>query len=1125
MLRSLVGSEMCIRDSSWATTSDQLFEYPTGITQAETSCNLQGLRLTLSFALLTRISFFLVSGILRGCKMAESLEHLQSTITRQIQSSLREVHANAANNPLRALDPLRAVHRFPACVNLDMQDAIISIVAAENSTEGGLQGSAHLFETMDFAIGSHLNLELGPRGGEDKADVGLTLGAQCSSKFRDVHEPIVEPFSVSLQFVRAQDCGPERWTLLNSCMANLSELKMSLPAHMVCFVEDALTLHHAKLLKDETVGLIKEAFPSELLAICKVFKFQLPDTPSHEPVIEIAPENEEMLDPFVARLDRIEVALQRASTANERSSENVNSEREAKTELLSNIEDRLEEAQIQLHYSRNGMTPNIYNHRVILAQGAAAAIKNQGYLKMQAGMHIHQMKKRWFILRGNEMLYLRDTSSTVPLGHIQLQGAIVSDCQPVLGTSRDHALCFQLIWSDVTILLQAPSIEEKSCWIAELMTAISLQESGFCGFLTEERSQKQCYFELGARNLTTYSEPNGAAQGSLHLHEGMTVTSSDTQELAFKIRDESRFCLTLVAQDAEQKQRWMEAVSLSIRGPRGGMHGNTRLRSGSLMRSGAHESQIGNMQQVQLHVVGHQTVKDSYTLYTIQVTHSTFSWPVYRRFSEFVSLHRQLTKEHHQSIASLSPNSVAAFKTRQLFGSLHADLVHQRQILLQEYIQAISSDSALRNSSCFYSFFSLQNLAELDPQGAPAEHVHGGLAKAGIQVHMKHTGTVSVIECAPALFGGVNGTPTVFPYDIAGRLVLANPPYADLALSRVDGSERSLWDGAVVVVLRGLVTFGVKARHVQDAGAAAMIVVNEEGGVKVSMELTAAENGARSEYTMPSVAIEWEDWLRFRSELPTKCCVTSADRAMLGFDPDRPDQLLSTLSPAQTGEDMGISVQADEIEAEAVDLHLNYALANFMKLREECDTLIQQKDIFEQENQHLQADSAMQQSTFNAQMNRMDAEVKAVREQNQQLLEQVRDHRELKSRLDELEAQLHVSEASREAAENELALKKTLGNKMKEAFSLGGSKKDKALQDLANQLMQQISEKDSQLEHARQEKKIWASKLGELQIELEQVTNERDELLLDADDGQSESTWTTQRSLPQNTSPHHPYHR
>ena len=81
-----------------------------------------------------------------------------------------------------------------------------------------------------------------------------------------------------------------------------------------------------------------------------------------------------------------------------------------------------------------------------------------------------------------------------------------------------------------------------------------------------------------------------------------------------------------------------------------------------------------------------------------------------------------------------------------------------------------------------------------------------------------------------------------------------------------------------------------------------------------------------------------------------------------------------------------------------------------------------------------------------------------------------------------------------------------------------------AIQELANELMGQVQEKEEQLVHARTEKKLWAQKLGEMQLELQkvlrertrgdslwlrQVTQERDELLLDGDDGQSVSTWTT----------------
>merc|ERR1712086_788430 len=165
----------------------------------------------------------------------------------------------------------------------------------------------------------------------------------------------------------------------------------------------------------------------------------------------------------------------------------------------------------------------------------------------------------------------------------------------------------------------------------------------------------------------------------------------------------------------------------------------------------------------------------------------------------------------------------------------------------------------------------------------------------------------------------------------------------------------------------------------------------------------------------------------------------------------------------------------------------------------------EEKNNFEMENQHMAADSAMQMSNYNAQMSRMEAEVKAVREQNQQLLDQVRDKRQLQTRLDEVENKWH-------AAETELAIKNSVTSKLKDAFALSGaknSKTDKAIQELANELMGQVQEKEEQLTHARTEKKLWAQKLGEMQLELQKVTQERDELLLDGDDGQSVSTWTT----------------
>ena len=745
----------------WATTPQEMMTHPIGITRIDVGGSFEGLRLTLSFAILTRIAFFITSGILRGVKMAAQLEHLQSTITRSLKSSFREtldrqaeegLSPRARNNTLQGFDQevdliLQGKHRIPGRIDLNVKDVLISIVAKQVGDEVGTTspGGSHRdsgsrsghFNTMDLQAGCRVLVRMDESGGEDEAEVAVNLGACCRSATSDTIEHIVEPFGITLQFVRAQDCGPERWTLLNSCMAELGVLRMSLPQHVICFVEEALTLHHTRLLSDQTINLLRDAFPTQLTAICGAFNLGIAADAS-KPISMLARDRAEstiagrglhdrkaaMIDDFDCTLQTIEESLQRGLQANVRSTENVGREREELTEMLADVEDKLEESLIELHYSKNGITPNIYNHKVIVAQAPAAAIKNQGFLKMEAGTNLRTMKRRWFVLRGSELLFLRDTSSTVPLGHIQLEGALVSDCQPVVGTNENHALCFQLIWSDVTILLQAPSLEEKGCWISELMKVIAEQQAGFCGFPVEERSQKRCYFELGVRTLVTYSEPNGVAQGTLELSDSMSITSGTDH--SFKIRDDSRFCLSLIAEDGEQKQRWMEALMLSITGPLASAP-ETRLRGGSILRS---KSNRLDTRQLQIRVIGHQTINEDFTLYTIEVSHGSISWPVYRRFSEFVQLHRQLTKEHHSSITSLPPAAVAAFKTRTLFGSLHADLVTQRRSLLQAYVASIVGDAALRNSPCFYTFFELQSLVELDPScdSMPSQHLHGTAA-------------------------------------------------------------------------------------------------------------------------------------------------------------------------------------------------------------------------------------------------------------------------------------------------------------------------------------------------------------------------------------------------------------
>ena len=111
-------------------------------------------------------------------------------------------------------------------------------------------------------------------------------------------------------------------------------------------------------------------------------------------------------------------------------------------------------------------------------------------------------------------------------------------------------------------------------------------------------------------------------------------------------------------------------------------------------------------------------------------------------------------------------------------------------------------------------------------------------------------------------------------------------------------------------------------------------------------------------------------------QLPTKCCLTSSNRAQQGFDSDNPDQMLHTFGN-ESGE--GIGPQPEDIEAEAVDTHIEKALKSFAVLKKECEEMREEKNNFEMENQHMAADSAMQMSNYNAQMSRMVSAVSSSR--------------------------------------------------------------------------------------------------------------------------------------------------
>ena len=148
-----------------------------------------------------------------------------------------------------------------------MKDVLISIVVRQEG-EQGAEGEMHdsgsrsdHFNTMELQSGCRVLVRMDESGGADEAEIAINLAASCRSEFEDTVEHIVEPVDLTLQLVRAQACGPERWTLLNSCMAQLGVLQMALPQHVICFIEEALTIHHTRLLSD---GCTSYPFPKSM---------------------------------------------------------------------------------------------------------------------------------------------------------------------------------------------------------------------------------------------------------------------------------------------------------------------------------------------------------------------------------------------------------------------------------------------------------------------------------------------------------------------------------------------------------------------------------------------------------------------------------------------------------------------------------------------------------------------------------------------------------------------------------------------------------------------------------------------------------------------------------------------
>ena len=104
----------------------------------------------------------------------------------------------------------------------------------------------------------------------------------------------------------------------------------------------------------------------------------------------------------------------------------------------------------------------------------------------------------------------------------------------------------------------------------------------------------------------------------------------------------------------------------------------------------------------------HQLAEDGVT--------QTAGWMVPRRFSEFVALHSAL-KEKYQAVRTLE------LPGKRLVTSLSTNLIQQRKVALEKYLQAVVQIPPICTDRAFRAFLSQQNIGSLNPKtrGGPVD--------------------------------------------------------------------------------------------------------------------------------------------------------------------------------------------------------------------------------------------------------------------------------------------------------------------------------------------------------------------------------------------------------------------
>jgi len=646
-------------------------------------------------------------------------------------------------------------------------------------------------------------------------------------------------------------------------------------------------------------------------------------------------------------------------------------------------------------------------------------------------------------------------------------------------------------------------MEEKNQWMEAIADNI-LQDRTRCeGWLFEHGmgQNNRSFFKLSEGKLNQYSSPREKRPDhTMSITPGVT-TVFDLGLNTFTLTDPKGAIRKMEAETAPAKKKWVNAISSVCSGE---LRGSVEVADPTVILSGR--------------IIGAEVMNEgsaSYTVYLTEVSAGSLSWIIRRRFSEYAQF-QQVLCENFPGV-SLPSSALEVFKTKTLFGSMKNSLVLKRRALLQEYLSAVLSEESLHLCPTIREFFETEEhmgdlLEEGDNQGLMV-HLHVKDTRSGAGDAER------IIEVAPAMFGAnILG-------EMEASFVKAEPIHAATLLHNKESCK-----GAIVLVERGVVSFGTKAINIQKAGAVAMVVINNVQGESLSMDLTEEEKNQAADITIPLCMIDKAEGDALRndkwdSQTPKIAKLISTEPANFGLT-----AVSSSVPETPRGNPKRRSIN-DEVQIEAADSLLEHIAAGVKKSEEICmsvEELLKDADTKESHtnmNPNLMytlnltlilfLKEAKKREALQDTISTLELEAKDLKHQVSSLTALQVDKAALEMECASLSSRLkaalaELEEAGKESTGLKLRAEQAEAFKPAQSFQrmmrgmdfldLGGSKGKesdmKQMQDFTNELIHQIGDRDQALEESRAEKQLFGRQMQAMQDELKAMAAERDALLL-----------------------------